>query len=75
MDTDIHFTFGEIEGGCAYGIFEEHSGAITISLADIESIHQLLWIVEHELLHKYINECGEDTTVDQDHFIFKRLFY
>ena len=59
----------DTETACNFGEYYPHDGTILINLNSMESGEAFMVTLEHEILHKLIEETGEDTTEKQDHFI------
>lgn len=73
----IQFKFvidGETETKCNFGEYYDHDGTILINLLHMDDQMTLISTIIHEVMHKVIvEESGEKTTSEQDHFIIPRL--
>ena len=64
----------ETETKCNFGEYYDHDGTITINLLHMDDQSTLISTIIHEVMHKVIvEESGERTTSEQDHFIIPRL--
>lgn len=65
---------GETETKCNFGEYYEHDGSIIINLLHMDDQATLISTIIHEVMHKLIvEESGEKTTQEQDHWVIPRL--
>lgn len=58
---------------CVHGEYREHDGTITVNLFQVDE-NLVKWVINHEVLHKVIvEESGEKTSEEADHFIIPKL--
>ena len=72
--ADINFVIDkDADFSCVYGEYREHDGSITVNLFQMDE-KLVKWVINHEILHKVIvEESGEKTTEESDHFIIPKL--
>ena len=63
----------ETETSCNFGEYTPHDGSILINLASMENRDAFMVTLIHEVLHRAIDETGENTTEKQDHYIIPQL--
>ena len=70
----IHFIIDEDKKmECTFGEYNSYDDSIILNLAMIDDPREVMVTIDHEFLHKLIEESGEPTTEEQDHYIIPRL--
>lgn len=70
----IHFIVDEEKKmECTFGEYTSYDDIILINLAMIDDPREIMVTIDHEILHKCIEETGEPTTEEQDHWVIPRL--
>ena len=63
----------DTDTSCNFGEYTPHDGTVLINLNSMENGDAFIVTLTHEILHKMIDESGEDTTEKQDHYIIPQL--
>lgn len=63
----------DTETACNFGEYYPHDGTILINLNSMENGEAFIVTLTHEVLHKLIEETGEETTEKEDHWVIPRL--
>lgn len=64
----------ETDTKCSFGEYYDYDGTILINLVRMDDQASIITTIIHEVLHKLIvEESGEKTTTEEDHFIIPRV--